>query len=432
MNLEISSLSAADNDFEWKLQQLLIRGAEFDPTVDARVAEIVEQVRTYGDQALIDLTEKYDRYQVSSAREFEVNMEEAKRATARLSSELLDAIEVAAKRVESYHRRQMRDETWSFSENGSKFGQIATAISRVGLYVPGGTASYLSTVLMTCIPAKVAGVKEVILVVPAPQGVVRDSVLAAAYIAKVDRIFTIGGAQAIAALAFGTESVPKVDKIVGPGNAWVSAAKRHVFGRVGVDMIAGPSEVVIACDDSTNAEWAAMDMFAQAEHDRDAQSILISTSQSKLDEVRMVMATELPKLERSEIICNALAKQGALISVENHEQMVDVINRIAPEHLILMCENPSAVKNIEHAGAIFLGQYSTEVLGDYCAGPSHVLPTSGAARFSSPLGVYDFIKRSSLIECSVEDANQLAHIASVLAREEGLTAHARAAECRQK
>lgn len=433
MKLEIRQFSTTDPDFTAKLQALLARGSEFDPQIDATVAGIIRQVRAEGDRALLELTRQYDRSRATSVAELEVSPQAQEQARARVSPAVLDALQHAFQRISDFHQVQNEsNESWYYDdENGSTYGQFVSPIDRVGVYVPGGLAAYPSSVLMTVVPALIAGVGEIVMVVPAPDGQVKDSVLAAALLTGVNRVFTIGGAQAIAALAYGTQTVPKVDKIVGPGNAWVSAAKRQVFGEVGIDLIAGPSEVVVACDDSTNAEWAAMDMFAQAEHDENAQSVLISVSQNKIDEVHAAMSDMLAKMERKNIIARSLAQQGAMICVRDRSELAEVINQIAPEHLGLMvADSDELVGNIRHAGSVFIGPYSTEVFGDYCAGPNHVLPTSGAARFSSPLGVDDYLKRTSFIECSPATARELAATASVLAREEQLTAHARSADYR--
>ena len=433
MELEIRQLSTSESSFEDELNDILSRGSEFDPGVDHTVRTIIDSVRSRGDEALLEYTREYDRYHAKSVSELEIHSQELNNAANRIQPEVFEAIQFAANRVRRFHERQF-EKSWSYEEDdGSQYGQQLTPIEKVGIYVPGGRAAYPSSVLMTAVPAKIAGVSQIVMAVPTPEGKISDSVLAAAHVAGVDRVFAIGGAQAIAALAFGTETVPRVDKIVGPGNAWVSAAKRQVFGHVGIDLIAGPSEVVVVCDDSANANWAAMDLFAQAEHDQDAQSILICTSYEKIEEVRKAMQKELPGMERKDVIAAALAKQGALIHVRSQDELIELVNRLAPEHLELMVENPSVlVGKIRNAGAIFVGCHSAEVLGDYCAGPNHVLPTSGAARFSSPLGVYDFQKRTSLISCSAEGSSRLARTASILAREERLTAHARSAEYREQ
>ena len=361
----------------------------------------------------------------------ELDREQLKAAASEIGSEVREALDTAARRIRDFHVRQV-EQSWNFEDDdGSLYGHRLNPISRVGVYAPGGQAAYPSSVLMSAVPAKVAGVSEVVVTAPAPNGEIKKSVLAAAYIAGIERMFTVGGAQAIAALAFGTRTIPRVDKIVGPGNAWVSAAKRQVFGHVGIDLVAGPSEVVVVCDDTANARWVAMDLFAQAEHAEDTQSVLVSTSRQKMNEVHQRMQELLPGLERRDIIAKAIAGQGAMVKVRDRDEMIDVVDRLAPEHLELMIENPMEIaEQVRNAGAIFVGPYSAEVLGDYCAGPNHVLPTSGSARFSSPLGVYDFMKRTSIIACTAQGSRHLASTASVLAREEQLTAHARSAEYR--
>ena len=431
--VKITELSTTDVDFKDRLDQLLSRGSEFDPEIESRVREIVQRVRNEGDQALLEYAHTLDGSTAEIGSDLEISRRAMQQATDRIESDVNDAIVHAAARISSFHQRQL-ESSWEFTDDfGTVLGQRVTPIRRVGIYVPGGQASYPSSVLMTAIPARVAGVEEIIITTPAKDGAVNDIVLAAALEAGVDRVFAVGGAQAVAAMAFGTATIPKVDKIVGPGNVWVSSAKRQVFGHVGIDLIAGPSEVVVVCDDTTDAEWAAMDMFAQAEHDEDAQSILISASAVKIAEVKAAMQRLLPAMERRNIISAALERQGALICVESWAQLAKVVNRIAPEHLELLVNEPLELsQQMQNAGAIFLGSYSAEVLGDYCAGPSHVLPTSGAARFSSPLGVYDFQKRTSIIQCSENGAQPLAETARVLAREERLTAHMRSAEYRLK
>ena len=431
MKLNIRQFSTLDENFEKELQKTLSRGAEFDPEIDQTVREIIDQVISEGDAAVVKLTAKFDQFDVDSAADLEIPADELAAAAERLEPSVLDAIRVAHRRIRDFHERQ-KEPSWIYAdEYGTRLGQQINPIPRVGIYVPGGMAAYPSSVLMTAGPAKVAGVGQVIMTVPAPKGEIKDSVLAAAHVAGVDRVLKIGGAQAVAALAFGTQTIPRVDKIVGPGNAWVSAAKRQVFGYVGIDLVAGPSEVVVVCDKTSNAQWAAMDLFAQSEHDYAAQSILLSTSLDKLNEIRQAIETMLPNMERKEVIAHALAHQGALIYSPNRDDLVALINRLAPEHLELMLKNPMRLaKRVRNAGAIFVGSHSAEVLGDYCAGPNHVLPTSGSARFGSPLGVYDFIKRTSIIACSVEGSKKLAKTASVLAHEEGLTAHRRSAEFR--
>ena len=430
MKLNIRQFSTLDENFERELQKTLSRGAEFDPEID-QTREIIDQVTSEGDAAVVKLTAKFDQFDVDSAADLEIPADELAAAAERLEPSVLDAIRVAHRRIRDFHERQ-KEQSWIYAdEYGTRLGQQINPIPRVGIYVPGGMAAYPSSVLMTAGPAKVAGVGQVIMTVPAPKGEIKDSVLTAAHVAGVDRVLKIGGAQAVAALAFGTQTIPRVDKIVGPGNAWVSAAKRQVFGYVGIDLVAGPSEVVVVCDQTSNAQWAAMDLFAQSEHDYAAQSILLSTSLDKLNEIRQAIETMLPNMERKEVIAHALAHQGALIYSPNRDDLAALIDRLAPEHLELMLKNPMRLaKRVRNAGAIFVGSHSAEVLGDYCAGPNHVLPTSGSARFGSPLGVYDFIKRTSIIACSVEGSKKLAKTASVLAHEEGLTAHRRSAEFR--
>ena len=432
MELDIRQLDTKDNGFDEDLTQLLVRGLEFTPEIDRAVSEIISRVRTEGDSALLEYTRKFDGNNVEKMSDLVLGTDAMDAAAGRMEKLLATALMTAKLRIKEFHEHQV-EETWVYKENvvGSKLGQKVTPIEKVGIYVPGGTAAYPSTVLMTAIPAVIAGVSEIVMVVPAPDGRIPNSVLAAASIAGVSRVFAIGGAQAIAALAFGTQTVPKVDKIVGPGNAWVSSAKRQVFGHVGIDLVAGPSEVVVVCDDSTNAEWAAMDMFAQAEHDEKAQSILLSLSSKKLKEIHEYMLEIFPKLPRNSIIQRSLEDNGALIHVHDKDRLVEIIDRIAPEHLELMIEDAVNVgMDVRNAGAIFIGPESAEVIGDYCAGPSHVLPTSGSARFSSPLGVYDFTKRSSIIQMSRTGAQHLGRVSSLIAREERLYAHALSAQCR--
>lgn len=429
----IRRLNAADTDFARHLDHLLSWESVSDDGVNQRVLEIIQAVRERGDAALVEYTQRFDGLEVASMADLILSRERLELALTRISSEQRQALEVAAERVRSYHEKQMQD-SWRYTEaDGTVLGQKVTPLDRAGLYVPGGKASYPSSVLMNAIPAKVAGVPEVVMVVPTPRGEINEIVLAAAAIAGVDRVFTIGGAQAVAALAYGTESVPPVDKIVGPGNIYVATAKRHVFGKVGIDMIAGPSEILVVCDGQTDPDWIAMDLFSQAEHDEDAQSILVSPDAAFLDRVAESIAKLLPTMERAEIIRTSLEGRGALIQVADMTQAIIVANRIAPEHLELSVAEPEAwLPEIRHAGAIFMGRYTAEALGDYVAGPNHVLPTSGTARFSSPLGVYDFQKRSSIIFCSPDGASELGKSASVLARGESLTAHARSAEYRIK
>ncbi|HBO2723999.1 histidinol dehydrogenase [Pseudomonas aeruginosa] len=427
----IRRLNAADPDFGRHLDHLLSWESVSDDSVNQRVLDIIAAVRSRGDAAVVEFTQRFDGLQAVSMADLILPRERLELALTRITVAQREALEVAAERVRSYHEKQKQG-SWRYTEaDGTVLGQQVTPLDRAGLYVPGGKASYPSSVLMNAIPAKVAGVSEVVMVVPTPRGEINEIVLAAACIAGVDRVFTIGGAQAVAALAYGTESVPRVDKIVGPGNIYVATAKRHVFGQVGIDMIAGPSEILVVCDGQTDPDWIAMDLFSQAEHDEDAQSILVSPDAAFLDRVADSIARLLPTMERAEIIRTSLEGRGALIQVADQAQACAVANRIAPEHLELSVADPESwLPEIRHAGAIFMGRYTAEALGDYCAGPNHVLPTSGTARFSSPLGVYDFQKRSSIINCSAEGASVLGRTASVLARGESLTAHARSAEYR--
>lgn len=431
MNLNIREFSSSSDGFRSELESLLAWDSVSDASVQKAVADIVEQVRLNGDQAVIEFTNRFDRRHVVSSSELEITREELALAKGRVSAELVASLEAAAKRVHDYHERQ-KQPSWQYQENdGTVLGQKVTPLDRVGVYVPGGKAAYPSSVLMNVMPAKVAGVGEIIMVVPTPDGLVNDIVLAAAYIAGVDRVFTIGGAQAVAALAYGTATIPKVDKIVGPGNIYVATAKKMVFGVVGIDMIAGPSEILVVCDGKTDPDWIAMDLFSQAEHDEDAQSILISPDMAFIKEVKASMERLIETQSRKDIIKASLEGRGAFIHVENMDEAMDIANIVAAEHLELSIDEPEKwVEKIRHAGAIFMGRHTPEALGDYCAGPNHVLPTSGTARFSSPLGVYDFQKRSSLIYCSPEGASTLAKIASPLARGESLEAHAMSAEYR--
>jgi histidinol dehydrogenase len=420
-------------DFDARLALLLDRDTAEDRAVEATVRNIIDTVRAEGDVALIDYSRKFDRLELDDATALEIPAPELEAAYQSLDKSVQNALGIAATRIRAYHEKEVA-QSWSYTEDdGTRLGQIITPLDRVGVYVPGGKAAYPSSVLMTVTPAKVAGVNEIIMVVPTPDGEVNPAVLAAAYLAGVDRVFRIGGAQAIAALAYGTQSVPRVDKIVGPGNIYVATAKRQVFGQVGIDMIAGPSEVVVIADNSANADWAVMDLFAQAEHDELAQSILVTDSQAFADMAVASIERQLPQMERRSIIEKSLRDFGAIIVTQSPQQSVEIANRIAPEHLELMVENvDELIPLIRHAGAIFAGHYSAESLGDYCAGPNHVLPTAGTARFSSPLGVYDYQKRSSLIQVSEAGADSIARIASTLARCEGLTGHARSAEFRFK
>ncbi len=433
MKIEIKQLSSQSEDFWPQLQQLLAWDTDSDEQVMSTVIEILSSVRHQGDAALLDLTARFDGLKVDSMSELEMPLETLKQAFDSLSTEQKDALELSAKRIRSYAEKQVMD-SWEYTEDdGTILGQQVTPLDRAGLYVPGGKAAYPSSVLMNAIPAKVAGVKELIMVVPTPNGVVNDLVLAAAHLSNVDRVFTIGGAQAVAALAYGTDTVPQVDKIVGPGNIYVATAKRMVFGTVGIDMIAGPSEILVVCDGKTDPDWIAMDLFSQAEHDEDAQSILVSPDADFLQRVKQSIDKLIQEMPRKAIIHTSMTTRGALIHVQDMDEAIKVANYIAPEHLELSVENAREVaRSIKHAGAIFMGRYTAEALGDYCAGPNHVLPTSRTARFSSPLGVYDFQKRSSLIGCSAEGASALGKVASVMAHGEGLTAHARSAEYRIK
>jgi len=426
-------LNTLDPDFDLELAALLDRDSAEDRAVETTVRDIIDEVRAKGDTALLDYSRKFDRLDLDDAAALEIPADELRLAYASLDEKVQDALSTAAKRIHNYHQQEVAT-SWSFTEaDGTRLGQIVRPLDRVGLYVPGGKAAYPSSVLMTATPAKVAGVEEIIMVVPTPDGEVNPAVLAAAHLSGVNRVFRIGGAQAIAALAYGTRTVPQVDKIVGPGNIYVATAKRMVFGQVGIDMIAGPSEVVVIADDSAQADWAAMDLFAQAEHDELAQSILITHSQAMADQIAASIERQLPGMERKQIIDKALTAYGAIIVTQSWQESAEVSNRIAPEHLELMINNSDEmIPQIRHAGAIFSGAYSAESLGDYCAGPNHVLPTAGTARFSSPLGVYDYQKRSSLIEMSEAGAADIAKIASTLARCEGLTGHARSAEYRLK
>ncbi|GEN27563.1 histidinol dehydrogenase [Halovibrio variabilis] len=427
----ITRLSTNDTGFHQRLDSLLDWEGVSDKAVRTRVEEILASVKQRGDAAVIEATNRFDRLAVTQMEELQLTPEQLKRAFDHLPAEQRGALSSAAERIKRYHERQKPD-SWQYQEaDGTVLGQKVTPLDRAGIYVPGGKAAYPSSVLMNAIPAHVAGVREIVMVVPTPDGVLNELVLAAAHLAGVDYVFTIGGAQAIAALAYGTESVPRVDKIVGPGNIYVATAKRAVFGQVGIDMIAGPSEIMVVSDGQTDPEWLAMDLFSQAEHDEDAQAILVSWDSDHLDAVEAAIERLLPSLERAEIVRESLRKRGALIHCQDAQDAIAMINRIAPEHLELSVSEPETwLDDIRHAGAIFMGRYTAEALGDYCAGPNHVLPTSGTARFSSPLGVYDFQKRSSIIHCSAAGASELGKIASVLARGESLTAHARSAEYR--
>lgn len=431
--VDIKQLDASQADFWPQLETLLAWEGVSDDKVTTIVREILAAVKQNGDSAVIEYSRRFDRVKAQAMADLEISLDRAKAALENIPQAQRDALEAAADRVRQYHEHQ-KQESWSYTEaDGTVLGQQVTPLDRAGLYVPGGKAAYPSSVLMNAIPAKVAGVSELIMVVPTPDDEVNELVLAAAAIAGVDRIFAIGGAQAVAALAYGTETIPQVDKIVGPGNIFVATAKGMVFGTVGIDMIAGPSEILVICDGKTDPDWIAMDLFSQAEHDEDAQAILVSPDADFLDKVAASIDKLLPTMEREAMIRTSLGNRGALIQVSDMAEAVEVANFIAAEHLELSVDNAADMaKQIRHAGAIFMGRYTPEALGDYCAGPNHVLPTSRTARFSSPLGVYDFQKRSSLIQVSAEGAQTLGKIASVLARGESLTAHARSAEYRLK
>ena len=426
--MNIKRLSTKQAGFDAQLNQLLAFEATADEKLEATVAGILADVRKRGDAAVLEYTRKFDRLPLENAAAMELPRAELRMAFDGLPAGQRSALEQAAQRVTGYHRKQVQA-SWSYTDNdGTLLGQQVTPLDRAGLYVPGGKAAYPSSVLMNALPAKVAGVGELIMVVPTPDGVKNQLVLAAAYLAGVDRVFTIGGAQAVAALAYGTATIPKVDKIVGPGNAYVAAAKRRVFGVCGIDMIAGPSEILVICDGQTDPDWIAMDLFSQAEHDELAQAILLSPDAGFIAAVAQSADRLLEQMPRRDIIKSALENRGALIHVADQDEACVISNRIAPEHLELSVADPQAwLPKLKHAGAIFMGRYTSEALGDYCAGPNHVLPTSGTARFSSPLGVYDFQKRSSLIQVSAQGAQKLGDIASVLAFGEGLQAHAQSA-----
>ena len=426
--MNIRRLSSQQADFDAQLKKLLAYETTQDEKLEATVASILSDVRTRGDVALLEYTQRFDRMSVNSASSLEIPKSELRAAFEGLPAAQRAALEQAAQRVTAYHLKQLQA-SWTYTEeDGTLLGQQITPIDRVGLYVPGGKAAYPSSVLMNALPAKVAGVRELIMVVPTPGGVRNPLVLAAAHLVGADRVFTIGGAQAIAALAYGTETIPRVDKIVGPGNAYVASAKRRVFGVVGIDMIAGPSEILVICDGKTNPDWIAMDLFSQAEHDELAQAILLTPDATYADAVHASAERLLEQMPRRDIIRTALENRGALITVRDMDEACAICNRIAPEHLEVSVDEPQQwLPKIKHAGAIFMGRYTSEALGDYCAGPNHVLPTSGTARFSSPLGVYDFQKRSSLIQVSRQGAMTLGDIASTLAFGEGLQAHAQSA-----
>ena len=433
MTVSIKQLDFSDTNFSEELNKALAWDSISDAAVQDSVASILSDIKTRGDDAVVEWTNKLDRLEAGSIEALEISQEELKNSLDLIPTEQAEALQKAADRIRRYHEKQKQD-SWQYTdEDGSVFGQKVTPIDRVGMYVPGGKASYPSTVLMDAIPARVAGVREIIVTLPTPDGGKNPLVLAALALAGVDRVFAVGGVQAVGALAYGTKTIPRVDKIVGPGNIYVATAKRAVFGQVGIDMVAGPSEILVICDGKTNPDWIAMDLFSQAEHDEDAQSILVSTDADFIDAVRGSIEKLLPDMPRSDIITASLESRGVLISVANMKEAAEVCNQIAPEHVELSVQDPETLMaDIRHAGAIFLGRYTSESLGDYCAGPSHVLPTSGTARFSSALGVYDFQKRSSIINCSDAAARELARTASVLANAEGLIAHARAAELRDE
>ena len=436
-DVKVKRLNSKDAGFKETLLSSLSLPMADDEAIDAAVVKILAQVKAKGDAAVLDFTKQFDRLNVASVNELEISYEELKKAYEGLAIEQKNALDVAAQRVRAYHEKQKIEagcHSWEYEEaDGTRLGQKVTALDRVGIYVPGGKAAYPSSVLMNAIPAKVAGVREVIMVVPTPDGAHNSLVLAAAYLSCVDRVFTIGGAQAVGALAYGTQTIPAVDKIVGPGNAYVAAAKRRVFGTVGIDMIAGPSEILVLCDGSSNPDWIAMDLFSQAEHDELAQSILLCPDEKFIEQVQTSINKLLPEMPRKKVIETSLTNRALLIQVKNMGEACEIANAIAAEHLEICATEPRKwAELIRHAGAIFMGNYTSESLGDYCAGPNHVLPTARTARFSSPLGVYDFIKRSSMIEVSEAGAQTLGAVASTLAHGEGLTAHARAAEMRLK
>ncbi len=431
--LDITRLTFQDADFSAQFETWLAKNQFAENDVRESVEIIVNAVRERGDAALLEFTQRYDQVTAQQVSELEVTKAQMQAALKCIDVEQRNALEAAASRIRNFAEQQSM-QSWSIKDDdGNEMGQVVTAIEKIGVYVPGGTAAYPSSVLMNVIPAKVAGVDEIYMVVPTPKGEVNQMVFAAAAIAGVDRVFTVGGAQAVAALAYGTQTIPKVDKIVGPGNAYVASAKRLVFGQVGIDMIAGPSEVLVICDSSANPEWAAMDLFSQAEHDAYARAALICDDSDFMDQVYVQMQRLVTTLDRAEIIKQSISEYGAFIKVNNLDEAAKLANKIAPEHLELCVAEPEQlVKKIRNAGAIFLGHFSPEAFGDYCAGPNHVLPTASTARFSSPLGVYDFQKRTSVVNCTREGANKLSKVAATLAHSEGLTAHAKSAEYRRK
>lgn len=429
----MKQLTTKDPNFNQRLADLLHRESGHAKSIYTRVEEILNDVKTRGDQALIDYTGKFDAITVDTVQALEITRQEMDQALESIDRDLKDALEFTVGRIENYHRHQIQKD-WSFSDEfGAELGQRVTPLDKVGIYVPGGKAAYPSSVLMAAIPARLGGVEEIIMTVPTPENVINQTVLAAAALTGVNRVFKIGGAQAIAALAYGTETVPRVDKIVGPGNAYVAAAKQMVFGEVGIDMIAGPSEVLVVSDSSVDPEWVAMDLFAQAEHDEMAQSIHVTADPRHHQDVKLAIKKLLPEQPRKIIIENSLSNQGGMIITEDSRQIIDIINRVAPEHLELMCQDADQIlSRVRHAGSIFMGRNSAEVLGDYCAGPNHVLPTSGTARFSSPLGVYDFQKRSSVVRFGEHSVAGVARVAAFLADQEGLSAHRHSALYRIK
>lgn len=436
-SIQVKRLNSLESGFKETLLSSLSLPMADDEAIDAAVLKILAAVKAQGDEAVLNFTKQFDRLNAASISELEISRQDLEQAYLALPAEQKTALDTAAQRVRAYHERQKIEagcHSWEYEEaDGTRLGQKVTALDRVGIYVPGGKAAYPSSVLMNAIPAKVAGVKEVIMVVPTPEGARNPLVLAAAYLAGVDRVFTIGGAQAVGALAFGTQTIPAVDKIVGPGNAYVAAAKRRVFGTVGIDMIAGPSEILVLCDGTSNPDWVAMDLFSQAEHDEQAQSILLCPDAVFIEQVQASINKLLPEMPRAKVIKASLTNRAVLIQVKDMNEACDIANDIAAEHLEICALEPRKwAEKIRHAGAIFMGNYTSESLGDYCAGPNHVLPTARTARFSSPLGVYDFIKRSSMIEVSEAGAQTLGAVASILAHGEGLQAHARAAEMRLK
>lgn len=424
-------LSTQDQNFKQVFAELLAFETVNDPNLVQTVDQIIADVRQYGDDHVLKLTQQFDRHPAHQFSDLELSQQQLKAAFDGLNQEIREALQLAADRIRTFHEAQKQD-SWTYVDDlGNTLGQKVTPLDRVGIYVPGGLASYPSSVLMNAVPAHVAGVSEIIMVVPAPNGELNPLVLAAAYLAGVSRVFTIGGAQAVAALAYGTQTVPRVDKITGPGNRFVAAAKRAVFGQVGIDMIAGPSEILVYAEGVNNAEWLAMDVLSQAEHDTVAQAIFITPDEALLEAVESAIEKHLNELPKAEIARTSIENRGALVLVKDRAEAVDLINQVAPEHLELCLDDAEAMsQDIRHAGAIFMGRYTPEAIGDYCAGPNHVLPTSGTARFSSPLGVYDFQKRSSLIMCSKDGVKTLAKIADVLAVQENLDAHARSARYR--